>query len=415
MARSSRARASGTAKISRDQLSARSGTVLVVDDDPMVRDVHCRLLRRAGIRVLDVPTPGDVLALLRGQGHFDAIVTDICMPGMDGVTMLREVRRINADIPVVLVTGYPNLDTAVAAMKYGGFRYLAKPVVVDELISVVHEAIGLYRLACLKREALSLLESHRLKEEAWSSVDLQLTEAMARLWMVYQPIVSWGQRSLMGYEALVRSASMTLSNPVLLFDAAERLGRVRELGRCIRRQIACDIEDAPEQALIFVNLHALELGDDDLFEQTSELCRFSRRVVLEVTERSSLENVVDVGSRVARLRELGYRVAVDDLGAGYAGLTSFSQLEPDVAKLDMSLVRNIDTSKRKQSLVRSMVNVCERELGVQVVCEGVETEAERDTLESLGGTLLQGYLFGRPAPGFAPVQFLSTDSVVGDG
>jgi EAL domain-containing protein (putative c-di-GMP-specific phosphodiesterase class I) len=260
-----------------------------------------------------------------------------------------------------------------------------------------------------------LLESHRLKEEAWSSVDLQLTEAMARLWMVYQPIVSWSQRSLMGYEALVRSASMTLSNPVLLFEAAERLGRVRELGRCIRRQIAFDIEDAPGQALIFVNLHALELGDDDLFEQTSELGRFSRRVVLEVTERSSLENVVDVGSRVARLRELGYRVAVDDLGAGYAGLTSFSQLEPDVAKLDMSLVRDIDSSKRKQSLVRSMVNVCERELGVQVVCEGVETEAERDTLESLGGTLLQGYLFGRPAPGFSPVQFLSTDSVVGDG
>ena len=105
-------------------------------------------------------------------------------------------------------------------------------------------------------------------------------------------------------------------------------------------------------------------------------------------------------SRIARLRALGFQIAVDDLGAGYAGLSSFSQLEPDIVKLDMSLVRGIDSSSSKSSLVRSMVQVCTRDLGMRVVCEGVETSAERDTLERLGATLLQGYLFAKPERGF---------------
>jgi EAL domain-containing protein (putative c-di-GMP-specific phosphodiesterase class I) len=107
---------------------------------------------------------------------------------------------------------------------------------------------------------------------------------------------------------------------------------------------------------------------------------------------------------MARLRRLGFRIAVDDLGAGYAGLASFSQLEPDIAKLDMSLVRGIDTSATKASIVRSMISVCTQELGTRVVCEGVETVAERDTLQSLGADLLQGYLFARPSRDFRAVS-----------
>jgi EAL domain-containing protein (putative c-di-GMP-specific phosphodiesterase class I) len=122
--------------------------------------------------------------------------------------------------------------------------------------------------------------------------------------------------------------------------------------------------------------------------------------VLEVTERSSLDRVPDVKDRVKSLRNLGFKIAVDDLGAGYAGLSSFSQLNPDIAKLDMSLIRNIDVSPQKRSIVKSMLSVCREELGVDVICEGVETHAERDTLDELGSAMLQGYLFGKPEAGF---------------
>ena len=147
---------------------------------------------------------------------------------------------------------------------------------------------------------------------------------------------------------------------------------------------------------MFVNLHAADLGDESLYAPSSPLSAHASFVVLEITERTSLHRVTDVRNCVTKLRALGFRIAVDDLGAGYAGLSSFSQLEPDVAKLDLSLVRGIDASSRKASIVRSMLSVCQRELGTYVVCEGVETEAERDTLTSLGADLLQGYLFARP-------------------
>jgi EAL domain-containing protein (putative c-di-GMP-specific phosphodiesterase class I) len=86
---------------------------------------------------------------------------------------------------------------------------------------------------------------------------------------------------------------------------------------------------------------------------------------------------------------------VDDLGAGYAGLTSFAALEPDVVKLDMALVRGVDREPIKHRLVGSMTRLC-RDLGILVVAEGVETSAEKEALQELGCDLLQGYLFGRP-------------------
>ena len=120
-------------------------------------------------------------------------------------------------------------------------------------------------------------------------------------------------------------------------------------------------------------------------------------MVLEITERAALDRIHELQSRVTRLRALGYRIAIDDLGAGYAGLTSFAQLEPEVVKVDMSLMRGIDSSPMKQKLVRSIVALC-TELGIQLVAEGIETPAERDALISLGGDLCQGYLFARPGP-----------------
>jgi EAL domain-containing protein (putative c-di-GMP-specific phosphodiesterase class I) len=122
-------------------------------------------------------------------------------------------------------------------------------------------------------------------------------------------------------------------------------------------------------------------------------------VILEITERASLAGLDDVQGRVAKLRTLGFRVAVDDLGAGYAGLTSFALLEPEIVKIDMALTRDIDRSPVKQKLVASLTGLC-REMNLIIVTEGVETAAERDTLVGLGCDLHQGYLFAKPGRAF---------------
>ena len=105
-------------------------------------------------------------------------------------------------------------------------------------------------------------------------------------------------------------------------------------------------------------------------------------------------------SRVAMLRRLGYRIAVDDLGAGYAALGALATLEPEIVKLDMSLIRDLNRHATKRRVVGAIATLV-RELGGQVVAEGVETEAERDAAAECGVDLMQGWLYARATRDFA--------------
>ena len=104
--------------------------------------------------------------------------------------------------------------------------------------------------------------------------------------------------------------------------------------------------------------------------------------------------------RLEILRYMGFRIAVDDLGAGAAGLSSFARLSPEFVKLDMALVRDVHLSEVGQRVVRAMTSLC-KDMHVRVIAEGVETAEERDTLAGLGCDWMQGYLFARPQRGFA--------------
>jgi len=110
------------------------------------------------------------------------------------------------------------------------------------------------------------------------------------------------------------------------------------------------------------------------------------------------DKITDEGRE--QLRALGFRVAIDDLGEGYSGLTSLARVAPEFVKLDMSLVRGVDSCAPQRHIIRSTVQLC-RALGAEVIAEGVETAAERDSLLELGCDLLQGYLFAKPSPTLA--------------
>jgi EAL domain-containing protein (putative c-di-GMP-specific phosphodiesterase class I) len=368
--------------------------VLLVDDDPAILRAYSLILERAGHRVTRAGDGAEALEQVR-SGSFDVIVSDIAMPRMSGLAFLRAVRERDLDVPVVLMTAGPDLETAVRAVEHGALRYFAKPVEAAELLEVVRRAAVLHGMARLKRQALELVE----KDAKWlgdrTGLEVRFGAALESLWLAFQPIVSWRERRVFGFEALVRNAETALARPDHLLLAAERLGRLPELGRAIRGRAAAAVAAAPEGAALFVNLHPADLEDPELHDPAAPLSRVAGRVVLEITERAALDGLKDVAGRVAALRRLGYRIALDDLGAGYAGLSTFALLEPEVAKLDMSLVRHVDAEPRKQSIVRSMATLC-GELGVLAITEGVETPAERDTLCELGCDLLQGYLFARP-------------------
>ena len=379
------------------------GLILLVDDEPAIARAYARTLGAAGFTVVTA-SDGREAADVARERSFDVIVSDIAMPTMDGLDLFRAIREHDLDVPFVIMTGGPAVDSAARAMEYGALRYLIKPVTPEDLEAVIARAVRLHQMAKIKREALEMfrLEGKHLGDRA--SLEARLGRAMETLWIAYQPIVSWSKRATFAYEALVRNEEPTLWSPSDLFEAAERFGRLQDLGRAVRDRVARTLDEQPTSSLLFINLHAMELDDDSLISAAAPLSRHAARVVLEVTERAPLEKIRDVTARVGQLRALGYRIAVDDLGAGYAGLTSFAHLEPEVVKVDMSLVRGIDASPMKQKLLRSIVSLC-RDLGIEIIAEGVETPEERDALVSVGADLCQGYLFARPDKPWTPIKF----------
>jgi EAL domain-containing protein (putative c-di-GMP-specific phosphodiesterase class I) len=377
--------------------------VLVVDDDPGLRDVCADILRDAGLHVDLVASGTDAVAKLDRE-RYDVILSDVAMPGMDGIELLKRVRERDLDVPVVLMTGGPDLETAIKAVEYGAFRYLGKPVRAVDLVAVVERAAKMHGLARLKRLALAEVGGEDFLLGDRAALESAFSRVVESIWVAHQPIVSIKDRTVFAFEALMRNREPTLANPADVLHAAKRLGRLHELGRAIRSAAAAGIAAAPGDALLFVNLHPADLGDEHLYDARTPLGRIASRVVLEITERASLEGVDAVASRVRELREVGFRIAIDDLGAGYAGLSSLAQLEPEVVKLDMSLIRGLDSHPTRQRLVESMASVC-HQLGMKVVTEGVETVEERDALCAVGCDLSQGYLFARPAAGYPVPRF----------
>ena len=379
-------------------VAARGPRVLLVEDEEPLRRVSARVLDAEGFDVVQACDGREALAQLE-RGEFDVVVSDVMMPNMSGMELLRAIRQRDLEVPVILLTGMPNVEAALEAQRYGALYYLPKPLDNARLALAVSRAERLRRLAVAKRVAMDVLGSTLPRAGDMAGLEQSLGSALANLWMAYQPIVRASDRALYGYEALMRSKEPSLPHPGAILDAAERLGRIHDVGRRVRAIAPLPLPSAPESALLFVNLHSADLEDETLVDPDSPLVRSASRVVLEITERATLDGVTGLGKRIAQLREIGFRIAIDDLGAGYAGLTSFVLLEPDLVKLDMSLVRDVDKTPTKSKLIQSLCAVC-RDLNVTVVAEGIETVPERECLIDLGCDLLQGYLLARPGPAF---------------
>jgi PAS domain S-box-containing protein len=367
--------------------------VLVVDDDDMVRRALGRLLGKSGHRVIEAASGREAVAALRAN-PVDVVISDVHMPDGDGMDLLRAIRKVDLDIPVILATGYPEVASAAKAIEYGVFRYLTKPFDPIALEKLVRHASRIHALARLRREATASTGGGGRLAADRAGLEVRFEAALDGLWMAFQPIVDARTGLVLGVEALARSDDSVLKGPEALLDAATRLGRLPQLGRRLRAQATSTFAPATHLTL-FLNVLPAELMDPELVAVDSPLVQIANRVVLEVTERAALEPSRELAARIARLRALGYRIAVDDIGAGYSGLTSFAELTPEIVKLDMALVRDIHRSPVRQRTVRSLCELC-HDVGAQVVGEGVETQPERDCLVELGVDMLQGFLLGRP-------------------
>lgn len=376
--------------------------VLVIDDEIAVVRVVGLLLERSGFSVMTASNARDGLELLKTE-KFHAVLSDIIMPELSGVDFLRELRRYDMDVPVILMTAGPTLDSALDAIAYGAQQYLLKPVEPDALVQAVGRAAALGELARLKRSALAgqaRSAGDSLAQTDRAALENTLKRALAATHVVFQPIVSIGTGSVLGYEALMRCDDAIFASYGQVLEAAVRIGWRTTLARTLYHRIGDRIADLPEGALLFVNIHPLDAQEGMLLGPDAPLEPIAGSVVLEVSEHAPADQLAALALDSGRLRGAGYRIAVDDLGTGPAGLTAFTRLSPAWAKLDRSLFAALDRDPSRLIVTRAMVALC-AELRVPVIAEGVETVGERDALRSLGIDLLQGNVFGHPSVEFA--------------
>ena len=235
--------------------------------------------------------------------------------------------------------------------------------------------------------------------------------------MAFHPIVDVALGNVWGYEALVRGTEGQ--------GAGQILGMVDETNRYKFDQ-ACRVKAIELAGALFPPGEGTKLSINFMpnavyepaaciratLEAAHRVGFAHRQIMFEFTENERMTDVAHVQRIIAEYRKQGFATALDDFGAGYAGLNLLASFQPDYIKLDMELIRGVATSPARQTIIACVLTMA-RELDVAVIAEGIETEAELMALRAAGITLFQGYLFAKPAIASLPgVKFAGSDSLI---
>jgi EAL domain-containing protein (putative c-di-GMP-specific phosphodiesterase class I)/AmiR/NasT family two-component response regulator len=374
--------------------------VLVVDDQPANTRLVSQLLRRAGLVHLMEVNDSRQVGVILSDFDPDLVLLDLKMPNLDGFDILALIQEYAAGayLPVIVITADDSRMSVEKALSSGAQDYVRKPFEGIELTLRVRNVLAtraavveLRRSRSLLRERLDVFEpelSGIVADTTREQIASVITNNEVRI--ATQPVVDMRDASVVGAEALSRFPTDSLRTPAAWFTSAARLGMSVDLERYTLALALAQLAQMPDDQFLAVNvspgmvLAGLPHGHD------------WSRVVLELTEHSPVEDYPALNRTLAPLRAQGVRLAVDDTGAGFASLRHILDLQPDIIKLDIAIIRDIDRDPRRAAIAGMMTQFADDQQ-TQVIAEGVETEAERDTLLELGAKWGQGYLFGRPA------------------
>ncbi|WP_281967414.1 sensor domain-containing phosphodiesterase [Roseovarius nanhaiticus] len=273
---------------------------------------------------------------------------------------------------------------------YGMFCCLsrtAKPDLTERDLDVMRAFAGLSA-----EHVNDKIASRVAHDSAYDAITAILQEKAFDI--VYQPIMDAAARTPKGFEALCRFRAEPYRPPNLWFDDAQKVGLHIELELSAIKAALSALPSLPAHVYLSVNASPATVVSGRLISAFAGLP--AERIVLEMTEHAMVEDYDHLLRELDKLRFRGVRLAIDDAGAGYSGLQHIVRLHPDIIKLDMSLTSSIDGDIVRRSLAAALVRFAV-EIDAAIVAEGIETEAELDTLHALGVPLAQGYFLGRPA------------------
>jgi EAL domain-containing protein (putative c-di-GMP-specific phosphodiesterase class I)/CheY-like chemotaxis protein len=395
-------------RLARTETSSRQSSrisVLIADDDELIRQTLVEAVEQTdGLAVIATAKNVDEAIRIASIRHPDVALLDVRMPNGGGPRAAREIRWRSPDTRIVALSAHGDDRSVENMLASGATSYLVKDSSLEDIMeAVARSAAGDASLSeRVTRHVVSELGS-RLVHEHGLADERRIKERRIRscidgtadLAMAYQPIVELSSGRIVGVEALARFPDAPGWSPLVWFDEADKIGMGIEL-QVAAVQLALPALDAlPIDVFLSVNVDPTTAGSRELAEA---LRRWpAERIVIELTEHAPTSDYPGLRGALDALRRSGVRIAVDDAGAGFASLRHILELSPDIIKLDISIVRDIDTEASHRALASALVGFA-REIDTHLVAEGVETADEALTLYSLGIRWIQGYFAARPGP-----------------
>jgi len=216
--------------------------------------------------------------------------------------------------------------------------------------------------------------------------------------MAFQPIVDTTTQQIFAHEALVRGINNESASHVFQHINDSNLYRFDQSCRATAIKLASELSMT---TFLSINFLPNAVYRPELCIQTTlaaaEMFHFPiEQIIFEITESEKIEDHIHLREIVEHYRERGFKTAIDDFGAGYAGLNLLADIQTDFIKLDMALIRNIHQDKIRQAIVKGIIQTC-NEIGITVIAEGIENYDELRTIQAFGVRLFQGYYFASPA------------------
>lgn len=378
-------------------------SVLIVDDNPSNIALLQALLDEQGLfRIYTETDPREVPRQL-AQNDPDLVLLDWHMPHVGGHEVLTQIKLYAAGsfLPVLVLTADPTTAARDRALGHGAQDYLTKPIDSGETTLRIANLLRTRQLFTTLRQA-RLLDgrAHSAAEEADPETRERILSVLRTkgVTSVYQPVVDVHTLAPVGYEGLSRFPAAEHGGPERWFGDAFGVGLGVELEWLAAAKVLELLETLPSSqpdAFLALNMSPASV----LRLLTHQLCdpRLYPKIVIELTEHVPVEDYAAVHASLAMMRERGSQLAADDLGSGYAGFRHLIRLQPDIIKLDISLVRGIHRNKGQRALGSALVAFA-GDVGARVIAEGVEEQGELEALRDIGVPWAQGYYLGRPAP-----------------
>lgn len=382
--------------------------VLIVDDNEANLMLLKTVLRDAGLSQIVTETDPRRVAGLLPEINPDLVLLDLHMPHLHGLDVLETITRYAAGsyLPVMVLTADTSSDARNQAFERGARDFLTKPLDIVEVVLRTANQLETRRLYQMLRDngaaqagqAASVIPTPATGEHDQAITAGQRIRAVLRdrsIVPYFQPVIDVTTMTMVGQEALARFPTPHPQGPAGWFSDASAHGLGADLEWLAVTNALPILQTAARDTFLALNMSpsSIELiPERGVFAPS--ICP---RIVIELTEHVPIEDYSAIHRALADLRGHGARLAADDLGSGYAGFRHLVALQPDIVKLDISLIRGIHRSRPQRALASALVAFA-RDINAEVIAEGVEEAAELEVLRDMGIRWAQGYYLGMPAP-----------------